>query len=92
MPGADTVWPIALAELTEVLRAAGLTVTWQRECTSAHQAAAAALLCCYRADSAAIAAEIGTRATADLITSHRLWSDWLGSGRVRKFAMVAQKQ
>jgi ubiquinone/menaquinone biosynthesis C-methylase UbiE len=92
MPGADTVWPVALAELTDVLRAAGLTVTWQLECSSAHQATAAALLRCYRADSVKIAAEIGTRATADLLTSHRLWSDWLGSGRVRKFAMVAQKQ
>ena len=54
-------------------------------------ATAAALLRCYRADSLQIAAEIGTRATADLITSHQLWSDWLGSGRVRKFAMVAEK-
>jgi SAM-dependent methyltransferase len=92
MPGADTVWPIELAELTEVLRAAGLTVTWQRECSAAHQATAAALLRCYRADSPEIAAEIGAPATAGLIASHQLWSDWLGSGRVRKFAMVAQKR
>jgi ubiquinone/menaquinone biosynthesis C-methylase UbiE len=92
MPGADTVWPIQLATLTGVLRAAGLTVTWRREYTSAHQAAAAALLGCYRADSPQIAAQIGQRAAADLITSHRLWADWLGSGRVRKFAMVAEKQ
>jgi SAM-dependent methyltransferase len=92
MPGADTVWPIRLADFTGVLREAGLTVTWQRECSSSHQAIAAALLRCYRADSLQIAAEIGTHATADLITSHRLWSDWLGSGRVRKFAMVAEKK
>jgi SAM-dependent methyltransferase len=92
MPGADTVWPIQLATLTGVLREAGLTVTWRRECSSSHQAIAAALLRCYRADSLQIAAQIGTRATADLITSHGLWSDWLGSGRVRKFAMVAEKQ
>jgi ubiquinone/menaquinone biosynthesis C-methylase UbiE len=92
MPGADTVWPIQLAKLTGVLREAGLTVTWRYEYSSAHQATAAALLRCYRADSLQIAAEIGTRATADLISSHRLWSDWLGSGRVRKFAMVAEKQ
>ena len=32
------------------------------------------------------------RATSDLITAHRLWSDWLGSGRARKFAIVAEKQ
>jgi hypothetical protein len=53
---------------------------------------ATALLRCYRADSPQIASEIGTQATADLITAHQLWSDWLGSGRVRKFAMVAEKQ
>ena len=92
MPGADTVWPIQLADLTGMLREAGLTVTWQLEYSSSHQATAAALLRCYRADSHRIAGQIGTRATADLITSHQLWSDWLGSGRVRKFAMVAQKQ
>jgi ubiquinone/menaquinone biosynthesis C-methylase UbiE len=92
MPGADTVWPIQLTKLTGVLREAGLTVTWRLECSSSHQATAAALLRCYRADALQIAAQIGTRATADLITSHRLWSDWLGSGRVRKFAMVAEKQ
>jgi ubiquinone/menaquinone biosynthesis C-methylase UbiE len=46
----------------------------------------------YQADSPQIAGEIGAQATADLITAHRLWSDWLCSGRVRKFAMVAEKQ
>ncbi len=92
MPAADTVWPIGLAELTGVLRDAGLAVTWQREYTSAHHAIATALLGCYRADSPQIAGQIGEQATADLITAHQLWSDWLGSGRVRKFAMVAEKQ
>jgi SAM-dependent methyltransferase len=92
MPGADTVWLIGLAELTGVLREAGLTVTWRQVCSSSHHAMATALLRCYRADSPQIASQIGTQATAELITAHRLWSDWLGSGRVRKFAMVAQKQ
>ncbi len=92
MPAADTVWPIQLAKLTGVLREAGLAVTWLVECSPSHRATAAALLGCYRADSVQIAAEIGTQAAADLITSHRLWSDWLGTGRVRKFAMVAEKQ
>jgi len=92
MPGADTVWPIQLAELTAVLREAGLAVTWRLECSTSHQATAAALLRCYRADSLQIAAQIGTQAAADLVTSHRLWSAWLASGRVRKFAMVAEKQ
>jgi len=92
MPAADTVWPIELAELTGVLRDAGLAVTWQQEHSSAHRAIATALLRCYRADSPQIADQIGTQATAELITAHQLWSDWLGSGRVRKFAMVAEKR
>jgi SAM-dependent methyltransferase len=92
MPAADTVWPIELAELTGVLRDAGLAVTWRQEHSSAHHATATALLRCYRADSPQIAGQIGKHATAELITAHQLWSDWLGSGRVRKFAMVAEKQ
>jgi SAM-dependent methyltransferase len=92
MPAADTVWPVKLAELTDVLRNAGLAVTWQQEYSSAHHTVATALLRCYRADSAQIAGRIGEQATAELITAHQLWSDWLGSGRVRKFAMVAEKQ
>ena len=92
MPGADTVWPVELAELTGVLRITRLTVIWRQEYSSAHHAIATALLRCYRADSPQIADQIGTQATAELIIAHQLWSDWLGSGRVRKFAMVAEKQ
>ena len=92
MPGADTVWLIELAELTGVLRGAGLMVIWQQEYSSSHQAIATALHRSYRAESSQIAERIGTQATAELITAHRLWSDWLGRGRVRKFAMVAKKQ
>jgi ubiquinone/menaquinone biosynthesis C-methylase UbiE len=92
MPGADTVWPIELAELTGVLRAAGLPVIWRQEHSSSHHAMATALHRCYRAEASQIADQIGTQATAELITAHQLWSDWLGSGRVRKFAIVAEKQ
>jgi ubiquinone/menaquinone biosynthesis C-methylase UbiE len=92
MPGADTVWPVELAELTGMMRSAGLAAIWRQEYSSSHHAIAAALLRCYRADSPQIAGQIGTQATADLITAHQLWSDWLGSGRVRKFAVVAEKQ
>jgi SAM-dependent methyltransferase len=92
MPGADTVWLIELAELTGMLRQAGLTVIWRQDYSSSHHAIATALLGRYRADSPQIADQIGTRATAELITAHQLWSDWLGSGRVHKFAIVAEKQ
>ncbi len=92
MPAADTVWLIELAELTGMLRETGLTAIWRQEYSSAHHATATTLLRCYRADAPQIAGQIGTRATAELITAHQLWSDWLGSGRVRKFAILAEKR
>ena len=92
MPGADTVWLIRLAQLTGMLRKAGLTAIWRQEYSSSHNAIATALHRCYRADSSQIADQIGTQAAAELITAHQMWSDWLGSGRVHKFAMVAEKQ
>jgi len=92
MPCADTVWPVELAELIAVLREAGLTVIWREEHSSSHHAIATALHRSYRAESARIADQIGVQATTDLITAHGLWSDWLGTGRVRKFAVVAKKQ
>jgi ubiquinone/menaquinone biosynthesis C-methylase UbiE len=92
MPDADTVWLVEPAELTGLLSEAGLTLTWQEECTSSHQATAAALLRAYRADSAEIARQIGARALHDLIAAHELWSDWLARGRVRKFALVAERR
>jgi hypothetical protein len=69
-----------------------LAVTWRQEHSSSHHAIATALLRCYRAESPQIAGQIGTQATAELIAAHQLWSDWLGGGRVRKFAIVAEKQ
>jgi hypothetical protein len=92
MPDADTVWPIDLAALTALLDEVGLTVTSQEQCTAPHRAVAAAMLQSFREDSAAISHQVGTRALADLITAHQLWIDWLGSGRVRKFALVAEKR
>jgi hypothetical protein len=43
----------------------------------------------FAADSVDIAAQIGAKALEELLSAHRLWSDWLRSGRVRKIALVA---
>ena len=40
---------------------------------------------------AAIAAKIGDDVVDDLLASHRLWSTWLSKGRIRKFAVVAER-
>jgi hypothetical protein len=67
-------------------------VTWLEECTALHLATARALLQAFHAESAGIAEGIGTQATTELITAHQLWRDWLGGGRVRKFALVAENR
>src|SRR5262249_11931107 len=90
MPNADTVWLTPLAEMTGLLETAGLRVRWQDDLSPAHRATAAALAEAYAANGDAVAADIGVEALADLLTSHRLWSDWLASGRTRKLALVAQ--
>ncbi|RFU19932.1 class I SAM-dependent methyltransferase [Geodermatophilus marinus] len=92
MADADTVWPVELPRLAALLDAAGLAVTWQEECTAAHHGTAAALLGAYRAEEAGIAARVGPRAAAELVAAHELWVTWLGTGRVRKFALVAEKR
>jgi SAM-dependent methyltransferase len=92
MPDADTVWLITWTALTSLLDAAGLTLIWREERSASHHATSAALLQSFRAESGDIARQVGTRATVELIAAHQLWCNWLGSGRVRKFALVAEKR
>jgi SAM-dependent methyltransferase len=92
MPDADTVSLTRRSAWTAGLRKAGLTVTWQEDCSASHHATAAALLRCFRADVADVIRQIGRQATAELLAAHELWTEWLGSGRVRKVAVVAEKR
>ena len=92
MPDADTVWLIELAEITLLLHEVGLTVTWQEQWSASHHAIARALLQWFRTDARDIARQIGPLALTELIAAHELWNDWLGRGRVRKFALVAEKR
>jgi SAM-dependent methyltransferase len=91
MPDADTVWLTPLDELVASLARAGLRVVWQADHTSAHAATARALTAAYAADGPAIAAQVGRQALDDLLAAHRLWTEWLSSGRLRKFAIVAER-
>jgi SAM-dependent methyltransferase len=92
MPDADTVWLIELAEMSSLLCEAGLTVTWQEQWSASHHATARALLQWFRTEASDISRQIGSLALTELIAAHELWSDWLGCGRVRKFAVVAEKR
>jgi hypothetical protein len=91
MPDADTVWLTPLDEMLSCLERAGLVVRCQEDCTQSHGAVAESLINAFCADAADIAAQIGRRALEELLAAHRLWSDWLRDGRVRKIAFVAEK-
>ncbi|MEA2126250.1 MAG: hypothetical protein QOI80_3032 [Solirubrobacteraceae bacterium] len=90
MPDADTVWLTGLEALVTSLDAAGLAVTWHEDHSHAHGATAQALARAFAADAEAIAAHIGPHALDELLAAHALWIDWLGEGRVRKLAVVAE--
>lgn len=91
MPDADTVWLTPLQEMHDFLHRAGLAVRWQAGCSRKHRAMADSLIAQFTADSSTIAAQIGHTALDELLAAHRLWRDWLRDGRVRKFAVVAEK-
>ena len=91
MPDADTVWLTPLPEMLECLERAGLSVRWQDDCSRSHRAVAESLIDAFDADATNISGHIGHRALDELLTAHRLWSEWLRDGRVRKLALVAQK-
>jgi SAM-dependent methyltransferase len=91
MPNADTVWPTPLASMHALLERHGLAVRWQEDWTAAHRRTAAALVEAYTAAAPAIAGEIGREPLNRLLVAHELWLEWLGTGRIRKFAMVAER-
>jgi SAM-dependent methyltransferase len=92
MPDADTVWLTPLHEILTRLERAGLVVRWQDDCSRSHRGVADSLINAFAADATDIAAQIGCQALEELVAAHRLWSDWLREGRVRKIAFVAEKK
>ena len=91
MPDADTVWLSPWEEVVNCLEDVGLHVRWSEECSDSHLAVVDAMIAGFTAERRLIAAEVGARALDDLVEAHQLWSDWLRSGRVRKFAAVAER-
>lgn len=92
MPEADTVWLTPLSEMLAYLERAGLVVHWQEDLSLSHRAVADSLIDAFAADATDIAAQIGQQALEELLAAHRLWSDWLRQGRVRKLAFVASRR
>lgn len=91
MPEADTVWLTPLPRLLSDLERVGVRVCWLGECSRAHLATVDSLIEGFTAHAPEIQARLGSGALDELLVAHRLWSDWLAAGRVRKFACVAEK-
>ncbi len=91
MPDADTVALAPLAEIVAHLHAAGLRPRWQLDCTRAHQAVAERLRAELVTHADTIAGALGEPTVRALVAAHARWSEWLRTGRVRKFACVADK-
>jgi SAM-dependent methyltransferase len=91
MPDSDTVWLIPLPELLGLLEQVGLVVRWEGDWSWPHRDVANSLRDAFTRAATEIAVQIGRRALDELLTAHTLWSDWLGDGRVRKLALVAEK-
>lgn len=91
MPGSDTVWLTPLARLRADLNRAGLRVSWCVETSRTHRAVVDALADAYTAAAPDLVGVVGPDAVDRLVTSHRLWGRWLRDGRVRKFAVLAEK-
>ena len=91
MPDADTVWPTSVPELAGCLERAGLAVRWQTDVSRSHAVVVDALLDAFGVHADEIAAQLGPGAIDELVAGHRLWSDWLRRGRVRKLAVVAER-
>lgn len=91
MPGADTVWLVPVGDLLRMLAAAGLHVRRVQDCTRSHRSVADALVDALLAERPAIATELDAGTVDDLVATHRLWSAWMATRRVRKLAIVTEK-
>jgi SAM-dependent methyltransferase len=91
VPDADTVWLTPLPDMLACLDRAGLVVRWGEDCSRSHRAMVDSLSASFAGDAANIAAQIGCGALDELLAAHRLWSEWLRDGRVRKLAFVTEK-
>ncbi len=91
MPEADTVWLTPYDEMLALLDEAGLAVRWEDDASDSHREIVDSLIHAFSAERADIVPQIGDQALDELLAGHRLWSDWLRAGRVRKFSFVAER-
>ncbi|MBN9610064.1 MAG: class I SAM-dependent methyltransferase [Actinobacteria bacterium] len=92
MPDPDTVWPVPLGEMSDLLLRTGFRVMWTSDVTAQHFAVADALARQFAESREDIAAEIGVRRIDALIAGHRLWAEWMRAGRIRKHLLIAEKR
>lgn len=92
MPHADTVWPVGVRELDDLLRTNGFAIAWWRDATRTQLRTVTSLTSAFAARRAELVAGLGEPFVDDLLAAHRLWGRWLRTGRIRKLAVVAQRR
>jgi len=91
MPDPETVTLTPLDELMADLARSGFRLRWQQEWTESHVRTAEALACAYERAEVDVPDGRERDAVDRLLAAHRLWVRWLADGRVRKYAMVAER-
>lgn len=81
MPASDTVWLVPLEEMEALLADCGFRVRLCEDHTASHLDVVLRLLAAFREDPRA----------HHLLPSHELWAAWMAALRVRKFAILAER-
>ena len=91
MPEGDAIWLITEDDFRALLHAAGFRLRQVVDRTAAHVDLARRLSTAFARHRDAIAADLGADRRDDILAAHARWVHWLGSGRVRKLALVAER-
>ena len=88
VPAGDSVWLVDEPAFLDLARSAGFKPRWRDDQTATHAGVAERLAT--RLSGPAVADEIGP-AAAGLAAAHAQWARWLHDGRVRKLALVLER-
>jgi len=91
MPEGDAIWLVTADEFRALLHAAGFRLRDVADCTAAHVELARRLATAFGRHRESISTDLGAKQCEAILAAHVRWVRWLGSGRVRKLALVAER-
>ena len=91
LPESEDIWLVPEAAMLRTLAEAGFSVRHVDDLTIQHAAVAGRLAALLERARPAVASLVGAAQAHVMMAAHRRWAEWLGSRRVRKLAIVAQR-